>query len=48
MEMIIDFPEKYCDTLIRLADQCAVKKHFENPSQFNIYTKKTEKEMVSV
>ena len=26
-----EFPEKYHDALIRAADQCAVKKHMENP-----------------
>jgi ribosomal protein S12 methylthiotransferase accessory factor len=25
------FPEKYKDAIIRAAEQCAVKKHFENP-----------------
>jgi putative redox protein len=32
------FPEKYYDALIRSADQCAVKKHLENPPKFNVYT----------
>ncbi len=31
-----DFPEKYKTAVIRSADQCAVKKHFENPPQFEI------------
>lgn len=26
-----DFPEKYRDAVIRAAEQCAVKKHFEHP-----------------
>lgn len=34
-----DFPEKYRPALIRSADQCAVKKHFENPPSFEITTK---------
>ncbi len=34
-----DFPEKYYSALIRAADQCAVKKHFENPPQIEVYTK---------
>ena len=34
-----DFPQKYYKALIRSADQCAVKKHFENPPQFDITTK---------
>jgi putative redox protein len=33
-----DFPEKYKDAVIRAADQCAVKKHLENPPQFNVHT----------
>jgi ribosomal protein S12 methylthiotransferase accessory factor len=31
-----DFPEKYRAAVIRSADQCAVKKHFEQPPQFEI------------
>jgi putative redox protein len=34
-----DFPEKYLPSLIRSAELCAVKKHLENPPQFNVYTK---------
>ena len=34
-----EFPEKYRPALIRAADQCAVKKHFENPPSFEITTK---------
>lgn len=30
------FPEKYKEALIRSASQCAVKKHFEHPPQFEI------------
>jgi ribosomal protein S12 methylthiotransferase accessory factor len=33
-----DFPEKYLPALIRSAEQCAVKKHMENPPQFAIET----------
>ena len=36
------FPEKYRDALIRAADQCAVKKHLENPPQFSVTTSVTE------
>jgi ribosomal protein S12 methylthiotransferase accessory factor len=36
-----DFPEKYHDALIRAADQCAVKKHLENPPRFNVRTTAT-------
>jgi ribosomal protein S12 methylthiotransferase accessory factor len=31
-----NFPEKYKAAVIRSADQCAVKKHFEHPPQFEI------------
>jgi putative redox protein len=34
-----EFPEKYYDALIRAADQCAVKKHLEQPPMFNVQTK---------
>ena len=34
-----EFPEKYKSAVIRSAEQCAVKKHFENPPQFEIETK---------
>lgn len=36
------FPEKYHEALIRSADQCLVKKHFEQPPAFNIHTSITE------
>ncbi|MCJ7723505.1 MAG: OsmC family protein [Anaerolineales bacterium] len=39
------FPEKYRPSLIRSADLCAVKKHFENPPQFEITTKETIPEL---
>ena len=32
------FPEKYKSAVIRAADQCAVKKHFENPPSFEVFT----------
>lgn len=34
-----DFPEKYHAALIRAADQCAVKKHLEQPPTFNVQTR---------
>ena len=37
-----DFPEKYKAAVIRSADQCAVKKHFEHPPMFNITTTTVE------
>ena len=33
-----DFPQKYRPALVRAADQCAVKKHFEQPPEFEIET----------
>lgn len=33
------FPEKYQPALVRAAELCAVKKHFENPPSFEVYTK---------
>lgn len=33
-----DFPEKYKAAVIRSAEQCAVKKHLENPPKFNVFT----------
>ncbi|MBN1562980.1 MAG: OsmC family protein [Anaerolineae bacterium] len=33
-----DFPEKYKDAVIRSAELCAVKKHLEQPPQFNVHT----------
>lgn len=41
-----EFPEKYYAALVRAADQCAVKKHFDNPPEFEVFTKATEKEGV--
>jgi len=37
-----DFPEKYKGAVIRSAEQCAVKKHFEYPPTFNITTSTVE------
>jgi len=34
-----EFPEKYRDSLIRSAELCAVKKHLENPPNFEVSTK---------
>jgi ribosomal protein S12 methylthiotransferase accessory factor len=33
-----DFPEKYYDALVRSANQCLVKQHFENPPEWDIHT----------
>lgn len=34
-----DFPEKYYSALVRSAEQCKVKQHFEKPPKFNVVTK---------
>lgn len=34
-----DFPEKYRDAVIKVADQCAVKKHLQNPPRISVSTK---------
>ncbi len=39
-----EFPQKYHAALVRAADQCAVKKHFEDPPQFEVYTSEVEVE----
>ena len=31
-----EFPEKYHEALVRAASQCAVKKHLENPPEFDV------------
>jgi putative redox protein len=36
------FPEKYLPALVRSAEQCAVKKHFEQPPQIEVNTKVVE------
>lgn len=36
------FPEKYRTALIRSAEQCAVKKHFEHPPAFEVTTQVVE------
>ena len=42
-----EFPEKYKKAVIRSAEQCAVKKHFEKPPQFEI-SATTISELVTV
>jgi ribosomal protein S12 methylthiotransferase accessory factor len=36
------FPEKYYPALVRSAEQCLVKQHFEQPPQFDVFTKVVE------
>jgi putative redox protein len=33
-----EFPERYYSALVNSANLCAVKKHLENPPEFNVYT----------
>lgn len=40
-----DFPDKYKDAVIRSAELCAVKKHLEQPPQFDVYTSVIEGEL---
>jgi len=37
-----NFPEKYRSSLVRAAELCAVKKHFEQPPSFEVFTKERE------
>jgi putative redox protein len=32
-----DFPEKYKDAVVNSANLCAVKKHIQNPPQFDVF-----------
>jgi len=36
IELPPTFPEKYVDAVVRAADQCAVKKHFEHPPVIHV------------
>jgi len=38
IEVPPEFPAKYYDALVRSANQCAVKKHLENPPRFEVRT----------
>jgi putative redox protein len=38
IEVPPEFPAKYYDALVRAANQCAVKKHLENPPTFAVRT----------
>ena len=37
-----DFPQKYSEALVRTAELCAVKKHFEKPPSFQITAKSAQ------
>ena len=37
-----NFPEKYLPAMVRSAELCTVKKHLENPPQFEVSTKAVE------
>jgi ribosomal protein S12 methylthiotransferase accessory factor len=41
------FPEKYLPALVRSAEMCAVKKHFEIPPKFDVHTKVAEPAILS-
>ena len=36
IELPAGFPAKYADAVVRAADQCAVKKHFEHPPTISV------------
>ncbi len=36
IELPAGFPEKYADAVVRAAEQCAVKQHFEHPPVINV------------
>lgn len=38
IELPATFPEKYREAVVRAADQCAVKKHFEHPPAIHVGT----------
>lgn len=38
IEVPADFPDKYRDALVRVANQCLVKKTLENPPEFTVET----------
>jgi len=42
IQVPVTFPDKYRPALVKSAELCAVKKHLENPPQFNVYTEVTE------
>ena len=42
IELPAGFPERYREAVIRAAEQCAVKKHFERPPAFEIATVRRE------
>jgi putative redox protein len=36
------FPEKYHDAIIKVAEQCAVKKHLQSPPDIRVFTEVSE------
>ena len=48
IQLPASFPEKYKSAVIRAADQCAVKKHFENPPSFEVFTSSTAEQDMPV
>jgi putative redox protein len=39
IQVLDGFPEKYHSAIVRAAELCAVKKHFEKPPHFNVTVK---------
>jgi ribosomal protein S12 methylthiotransferase accessory factor len=39
IQLPAEFPEKFKEAVIRAANQCAVKKHINNPPAFDIYAR---------
>ncbi|MCC6190426.1 MAG: OsmC family protein [Anaerolineales bacterium] len=48
IELPPGFPEKYRGAVIRSAEQCAVKKHFEHPPEFAITTRTAAEDPLTV
>jgi putative redox protein len=44
IELPAGFPEKYRSAVIRAAEQCAVKKHFDRPPEFEVTSRVLELE----
>ena len=44
IELPDDFPAKYADAVVRAADRCAVKKHFERPPVIHVRSRLAEAE----
>jgi ribosomal protein S12 methylthiotransferase accessory factor len=47
IELPVGFPEKYRDAVVRSAEQCAVKKHFEHPPAIHVESTLATEDMAS-